>query len=128
MNNNYELVKQGFNKDANERYYLFECKPQKRTIICRSKYDIPFATYNVSLDKHYFLIITVDHLLKKAYMGEAISSIVNSDKILAMAYNFNGNSPGIHCGGPDYADMSFRKADFPKFLSMFWNKYGKNIC
>lgn len=115
--------------------YLFECQPQKRTIIYKI-YD-PYdkggyhggklyesnAYYDkyiksVQLDTHYFYILTINGNVMQVDMGE-LCDVANGIYFIS-GYNFNNYKTLVSCGGSPYHRMPFKERDFPKLLSMFW--------
>ena len=117
--------------------YLFECEPQKRTIIYKI-YD-PYGLgghhggkiyenskldrhnkyiKSIQLNKHYFRIETFNNSVVQVDMGEELCK--DNDTYFISAYNFNNYKTFVSCGGSPYYGMPFVEKDFPKFLSMFW--------
>lgn len=148
MNKNYKLIKQSHDKTLNVKYYLFKCKPQKRTIICLNAKDNTDVIHHINLNEHCFLLVTSNEMLARAYMGEFVpnndmpmgayvrQTEISNDDIVVRAYNFNGNIHAIHCGLPNYMNLPFEPKNFTEFLSKFWqskflsynDRHSPNYC
>ena len=123
----FKLIKRsvGYYK---ENRYLFECRPQKRTIITRGIFkDQNVVSMNkeimkhISIPRHYFYIITTNHIIHTVNMGIATEKEYNGYlQYIIKGCQFNNYCVNVNCGGAPYDNMYFKKKDFPKLLSMFW--------
>lgn len=127
MNTKFKLIKSatiGFLKNK----YLFECQPQKRTIITRGIFRDQNAVWMnkenmkyIDIPRHYFYISTNNCRIHTVNMGIAGEQEYNGYlQYRITGFQFNNYCVNVNCGGAPYNNMHFKEKDFPKLLSMFW--------